>query len=310
MHPRHFLNLREVDGDVLRLIVDKAVEFKRHFEKGDAAGPAGRFLDGRYVSLLFEWPATRTRLHFETATRDLGGTVIAFFAHDMPISRGETIGDTARVLSRHSDIIMLRTSDHERLKEMAAHSESPVINGCTAFSHPFRILVEIMTYEENRGPIAGKTCVFLGDCKMNQARSWIHGAVKFGCSLRMACPPEFAPDSEEIKWARAQGADVSVVHDARAATEGADYVCTDIWVPLGQSNKEERRKVLGPYQVNSRLMALAKPDAIFMHPLAASRGDEVTNEVIDGPQSVVWTGGIENKRHLLKALFMWQLGKM
>ena len=309
MTPKHFLDLKDISASDLRWIIDKAVEFKGHFTRGDAALPSGPFLTGRYVSLVFEWPATRTRLHFETATRDLGGTAIPFYANNMPISRGETMGDTARVLSRHSDIIMLRTGDHRRLVEMAENSTSPVINGCTNYSHPFRILVEIMTYEENRGPIEGKTVVFLGDCRMNQSRSWIHGAAKLGAKLRMASPPEFAPEAEELEWARAQGAAVEVFDDAHAAVDGADYICTDIWMPFGSENREERLKLLGPFQVNSELMKRAKPDAIFMHPLAASRGDEVTDEVIDGPQSVVWTGGIENKRHLLKGLFLWQIGE-
>ena len=305
MTPRHLLDLEDIPAEELRKILTKSVEFKADFKAGDFSKPEHRLLERRYVALLFEWPATRTRLHLETATRDLGGDAIAFYARDMPLSRGESIGDTAKVLSRHCAIILHRTGDHQRLLEMAANSTVPVINGCTSYSHPFRILVEVMSYEEERQSIEGRTITYIGDCRVNYATSWIHGAVKFGAKLRMACPPELAPRKEVLEWAERSGGDIKVYHDKFAAAEGADYLLTDIWVPFGQDNREERVRMLEPFRIDASVMKVAKPDALFMHPLAANRGDEVTDEVLDGPQSITWTGGIENKRHLLKALFMW-----
>lgn len=308
MHPRHLVDLADLDPALLRRLIDHAKEFKADFVQGLPAGRAGPFLRGKYVTMVFEWPATRTKLHAEIATCDLGGTPLCFYGRDMPTSRGETIGDTTRVLSRHSDIILYRTGDHRRLLEMAEHSECPVINGCTDYSHPFRPLVEIMTYEEHRGSLAGRKVAFVGDCRMNQARSWVHAAVKFGASIVMICPDELAPDPAVLDWARAAGGDVTVSNRPEAAIEGADYVCTDIWVPMGHEDRARRLKLLEGFCIDSRMMALAAPNAVFMHPLAASRGDEVTSEVLDGPQSLVWQGGIENKRHLLKSIFAWQLG--
>lgn len=302
---RHFLDLDRFDTATLRWILDRAVAFKRDWERGDTSHPDHRLMVGKTVVLIFEWPATRTRLHFENATWDLGGHVVSFNVQDMQLSRGESVADTARTVSRNAHIIMIRTSRHETLLEFARHSDVPVINGCTNYSHPFRVLIDVMTYEENRGPIAGRKVVFLGNCTQNQATSFVHAAVRLGFTLCLSCPEGYEPRPEVMAWAKDAGGDVFVEHDPRKAMEGCDYVDTDTWIPMGTDGQEERRRAFWPYQVNRELMALAKPDALFMHPLPAYRGAEVTDDVIDGPQSVVWQGGIENKRHILKAIFKW-----
>lgn len=310
MKPRHFLDLEDIESTELRSIIEQANRFKAHFQRGHPDQPSGPFLKNRYVAMILEWPATRTKLHCEVATGDLGGTALTFYGRDMPTARGESIGDTARILSRHCDLILYRTGDHTRLLEMSRNATCPVINGMTDYSHPFRILVEIMTFEENRGTIAGKNVAFLGDCRQNQAFSWIHGSVKFGFHLTMACPPELSPRASALEWAERHERPVRITRSPEEAVQDADYVCTDIWYPMGHEDRERRRNLLSPFQVNTRLMSLARSQALFMHPLAANRGEEVTDDVIDGPQSVVWQGGIENKRHLLKSIFMWQFHMM
>jgi ornithine carbamoyltransferase len=300
---RHFLDLDRFRGDELRWLLDRSAAFKRDWINGDTSHPDHRLLVGKMVALIFEWPATRTRLHFEVAARDLGGGVISFNAQDMQLSRGESLGDTARTLSRHAHIILLRTDRHEKLLEFARHSDVPVINGCTNYSHPFRVLVDLMTFEENRGPITGRKVTFLGNCAQNHATSLMHAATRLGFPLCLACPPGADPRPEVLAWAEANGGDVCVERDSIKAVKDCAFVCTDTWMPMGTPNAEERRRAFLPYQVNAALMAAAAPDVLFMHPLPAFRGNEVTDEVIDGPQSAVWEGGIENKRHLLKAIF-------
>jgi ornithine carbamoyltransferase len=226
---------------------------------------------------------------------------------DMQLGRGETIADTARVLSRYVDAIMLRTGPHSNLTDLAAHSGIPVVNGLTDRSHPCQVMADVLTFEEHRGPIRGRTLAWVGDAN-NVAASWMHAAVRFGFSLRVACPRELPPDPAILTWVKDQGGDVSIATDPREAVQGAHGVLTDVWVSMGMSDGERRRELLRPYQVNSALMALAARDAVFMHCLPAHRGDETTAEVIDGPRSVVFDE-VENRLHAQKAILAWCLGK-
>jgi len=243
---------------------------------------------------------------FEVAMHELGGTSIMLSPADMQIGRGETIADTARVLSRYVDAIMLRTSSHGKLQELAAHATVPVINGLTNLSHPCQVMADVMTFEEKKGSIEGATVAWLGDAN-NVASSWVHGAARFGYALKLACPKKFTPPPELLAWAAGEGASVELGHDPHAAARGADCVVTDVWVSMGDGeDKKKRKNLLKPFRVDSAVMAKAKPDAIFMHCLPAHRGDEVTAEVIDGPQSVVWDEA-ENRLHVQKAILAWCL---
>jgi len=225
------------------------------------------------------------------------------------LGRGETVADTARVLSRYVDAIMLRTTKEEKLHELAEHATVPVINGLTDRTHPCQLMADVMTFEEHRGPIAGKRIAWSGDGN-NMAASWIHAAARFNFELRLACPEQLMPPPEVLAWARKEGARVSVTSDVAAAVKDADCVVTDIWVSMGdEDHVANRHNLLAPYQVNEQVMALAKPDAIFMHCLPAHRGEEVTAGVIDGPQSVVWDEA-ENRLHAQKAILCWCLGQI
>ena len=237
---------------------------------------------------------------------ELGGTSIMLSPADMQIGRGETIADTARVLSRYVDAIVLRTGTHGKLLELAAHATVPVINGLTNLSHPCQVMADVMTFEEKKGSIEGATVAWLGDAN-NVATSWVHGAARFGYALKLGCPEKFKPVPELLSWAKAEGASVKVGHDPHAAAHNADCVVTDVWVSMGDGeDKKKRKSLLKPFQVDRAVMACAKPDAIFMHCLPAHRGDEVTAEVIDGPQSVVWDEA-ENRLHAQKAILAWCL---
>ncbi len=298
--PRHFLDIRHFEPAVLRQMLDVARGFKQ------SGVPSSRPLAGRTLAMIFEKPSTRTRVSFEVAMRQLGGEVIVLQSSDTQLGRGETVADTARVLSRYVDAIMLRTDDAVKLAELAAHATVPVINGLTDKSHPCQLMADVLTFEEHRGPIAGQTVAWVGDGN-NVACSWIEAAVRFGFSLRIACPPELQPAAELVEWARAQGADITVGPDPVAAVRGSACVVTDAWVSMADSPTTNRHNLLAGYQVNARLMAEAADDAIFMHCLPAHRGEEVTAEVIDGPQSVVFDGA-ENRLHAQKGVLAWALG--
>ena len=305
MQPRHFLDIDALPRQTLRAILDIAHAMK-------AAG-RGRLPDkvkvplGAVLAMIFEQPSTRTRVSFEVAMHELGGTSIMLSPTDMQIGRGETIADTARVLSRYVDAIMLRTGSHGKLQELAAHATVPVINGLTNLSHPCQVMADVMTFEEKKGAINGATVAWLGDAN-NVATSWAHGAARFGYTLKLACPKEFKPARELLAWAKSEGAKVEEGRDPLAAARGADCVVTDVWVSMGDGeDKKKRKNLLKPFQVNRVVMAKAKPDAIFMHCLPAHRGDEVAAEVIDGPQSVVWDEA-ENRLHVQKAILAWCLG--
>ena len=296
--PRHFLDLDALDGATLRRIVALGAEAKR---RGRAPGAP---LAGRALAMVFELPSTRTRLSFELAMARLGGHAVAVGAADSQLGRGESIADTARVLSRYADAIVLRAARHDTLLAMAGAAEVPVINGLTDRSHPVQLLADVMTVEEKLGPIAGRTVAWTGDGN-NVAASWIHAAARFGFTLRLACPPAFAPAPALLDWARAEGAAVSLHGDPYAAVAGADCVVTDTWVSMGDE-PGGRRRPMAPYRVDEALMAAAGPEALFLHCLPAHRGEEVVDSVIDGPRSAVWDQA-ENRLHAQAGLLLWCL---
>jgi ornithine carbamoyltransferase len=296
--PRHFLDIDRYDTGELRDILDLGLAYKN--------GRRDRPLEGKTLAMIFEKPSTRTRVSFEVAMRQLGGDVIMLNTLDSQLGRGETVADTARVLSRYVDAIMIRTNHAQKLDDLARHATVPVINGLTDSSHPCQIMADVMTLQEKKGPLADTVVAWSGDGN-NVAVSWIHAAARFGFDLRLACPEQLPPPSEVIDWARREGAHVRLTYEPAEAVAGADCVVTDTWVSMGVEASVNRHNLLAPYRVDERLMANAKPDAIFMHCLPAKRGDEVTAGVIDGPQSVVWDEA-ENRLHVQKGILAWCLG--
>ena len=301
---RHFLDLATLDGAVLRNILTEASRLKAVRRTPAADKP----LAGKVLAMIFDKPSTRTRVSFDVAMRELGGETIALTGGEMQLGRGETIADTARVLSRYVDAIMIRALDQDLVEELAANASIPVINGLTKETHPCQIMADVMTFEEHRGPIAGRLVTWLGDSN-NVMASWVHAAARFDFRLNIATPPEFAPPVDLLGWARDNNAQAFATTDAAAAAAGADCVVTDTWVSMGDIDAERRHNLLKPYRVDSRLMAQARPDAIFMHCLPAHRGEEVTDEVIDGPQSVVFDEA-ENRLHAQKGILAWCFGEI
>jgi ornithine carbamoyltransferase len=298
--PRHFLDLDRLDTTSLRQMVDRGLAFKR----GEDDYLGQRPLRGLILALVFEKPSTRTRVSFEAGMRQLGGDVIVLTHNDTQLGRGETIADTARVLSRYVNAIMLRTNDPRKLDELAEYAAVPVINGLTDRSHPCQVMGDVMTFEEHRGSMAGRTVAWSGDGN-NVATSWIHAAHHFGFALRLACPAALAPSSEAVAWARDRGAVIALCDDPKTAARDADCIVTDVWLSMGCEDAS-RHALLAPFQVNEAVMAVARPDALFMHCLPAHRGEEVTAGVIDGPQSVVWDE-VENRMHIQKSILTWCL---
>jgi ornithine carbamoyltransferase len=298
---RHFLDLFEIPRPELRGMIAASRGMKGRRARGAAAKP----LEGRTLAMIFDKPSTRTRVSFDVAMRQLGGESIMLTGQEMQLGRGETIADTARVLSRYVDIIMVRMLDHEVLIELARHATVPVINGLTRRSHPCQVLADVMTFEEHRGPIRGKTVAWTGDAN-NVLASWMHAAERFEFELRVATPPELAPKKWLLDWRKGSGAAIKLGIDPEEAVKGAACVVTDTWVSMGDKDGARRHNLLKRYQVNGRLMARARPDALFMHCLPAHRGDEVTDEVMDGPQSVVFDEA-ENRLHAQKGILAWCL---
>ena len=299
--PRHFLELSDIDGGTLRRMLDLGVKAKR----GELAGKP---LAGRHVAMIFEKPSTRTRVSFEVGIRQLGGEVVTLAGKDTQLGRGESPADTARVLSRYVDAIILRTDRVAKIRELAEYATVPVINALTDVSHPCQLMADVMTFEEHRGPIAGQVVAWTGDGN-NVAQSFIQAAARFNFTLRVATPPELAPPAELIARARAEGADVQLLNDPFEAVRGARCVVTDTWVSMSddKASMRQRHNLLAPYQLNQRLLKAAAPDAIVMHCLPAHRGEEITDEVMDGPQSVVFDEA-ENRLHAQKGVLMWALG--
>jgi ornithine carbamoyltransferase len=301
--PRHFLDIDRLPVETLHQLIGRAIEMKRARKSGEAQATP---LVGRTLTMIFDQPSTRTRVSFDVGMQQLGGSTMMLTGTEMQIGRGETIGDTARVLSRYVDAIMIRILDHEMLYEMAESSSVPVINGMTKQSHPCQVMADLMTFEERKGPIAGKTVAWSGDTN-NVLASWMHAAQRFEFTLKVATPKEFAPREALRAWIAASGARIELGNDPRWAVDGADCVITDTWVSMGDEKEAARRlNILHPYQVNAALMGAADGEAIFLHCLPAHRGEEVTDEVIDGPQSAVWDEA-ENRMHIQKAILEWCL---
>jgi ornithine carbamoyltransferase len=296
--PLHFLDLIDIPKDELRSIIETSRAIK-----AGRRGNSEHVLAGKTLAMIFEKESTRTRVSFEVATRQLGGNPIHLTGKEMQLGRGETIADTARVLSRYVDAIMIRILDHDALAELARHASVPVINGLTRRSHPCQVMADVMTFEEHRGPIRGRTIAWSGDTN-NVLVSWMHAAERFDFCLRVATAPSFRPKKWLADWVKRSGADIVVGTSPDEAVKGADCVVTDTWVSMGDKDRELRLSKLKRYQVNARLMAKASPDAIFMHCLPAHRGEEVTDEVIDGPRSVVFDEA-ENRLHVQKGILTW-----
>ncbi len=301
---RHFLDLPELSAEDLRRVMTIAHDVKASRRKGVRS--SYQPFDGKVLAMIFDRPSTRTRVSFDVGFRELGGETIMLTGAEMQLGRGETIADTARVLSRYVDAIMIRILDHEDLRELAAHASVPVVNGLTKRTHPCQIMADVMTFEEHRGPIKGRTIAWTGDSN-NVLASWVHAAQRFDFSIRVATPPELAPGRELVDWAKANGARLTLTNDPFEAAEGADCVVTDCWVSMGDEEEARRRhNLLSRYQVNAKLMGVAVKDALFMHCLPAHRGEEVTNDVMDGPNSVVFDEA-ENRLHAQKGVMLWAL---
>jgi ornithine carbamoyltransferase len=300
---RHFLDLADIPQKELRGMIETSRAMKERLKREGRSvdGP----LAGRTLAMVFDKPSTRTRVSFDVAMRQLGGESITLTSQEMQLGRGETLADTARVLSRYVDGIMIRTLDHETVVELARNATVPVINGLTRRSHPCQVMADVMTFEEHRGPIRGKTVAWSGDTN-NVLTSWMHAAERFDFRLRVATPPELAPKKWLAAWIKSSGAAIRLGTDPEAAVKGADCVVTDTWVSMGDKNGARRHNLLKRYQVNARLLAKAKPGALFMHCLPAHRGEEVTDAVIDGPQSVVFDEA-ENRLHAQKGILAWCL---
>ena len=300
MSVRHFLTLKDCTADELQLILQRGIELKAELKnKGHHGDP----LKNRSLAMIFEKASTRTRLSFEIAMTQLGGHALFLSPRDTQLGRGEPIEDSARVISRMADAIMIRTFGHHVVETFAAHSQAPVINALTDDYHPCQLLADMQTWYEHRGPMAGKTVAWIGDGN-NMCNSYINAAMQYDFHLRIACPEGFEPKAELLAQA---GEWVELVRDAAAAARDADLVVTDVWASMGQEDEQaSRREKFLPFQVNSHVMAQARPDALFMHCLPAHRGEEVTAEVIDGPQSVVWDEA-ENRLHAQKALLLFLL---
>jgi ornithine carbamoyltransferase len=298
---RNFLDLIDIPVSELRAILDNSRAMKAALKSGRPRGEGP--LAGKILAMIFDKPSTRTRVSFDVGMRQLGGETLMLTGQEMQLGRGETIADTARVLSRYVDAIMIRTLDHDTVVELATHATIPVINGLTRRSHPCQVLADVMTFEEHCGAIKGKRIAWTGDAT-NVLTSWMHAAERFGFQLAVATPPELAPKKWVLDWVKTANADITVGTDPETAVKGADCVLTDIWVSMGEKDGERRHNLLKPYQVNARLIAKANPGAIFMHCLPAHREEEVTTEVIDGPQSVVFDEA-ENRLHAQKGILAW-----
>ncbi len=299
--PRHFLDIDRFDGDTLNGILKLGHDLKATRRSADAPKP----LEGRTLVMIFEKPSTRTRVSFQVGMQELGGQTVILTDDQSQLGRGETVADTARVLSRYADAIMIRTDDPEKLVELEEYASVPVINGLTDFSHPCQIMADIMTFEEHRGSIRNRTVAWTGDGN-NVVTSWVHAAARLGFEMRVATPDELKPSQELIDWAAGEGAKIVLTEDPNEAVSGADLVVTDTWVSMGDEDAGSRHNMLTPYRVDDALMAKADKDALFMHCLPAHRGEEVLDSVMDGPQSVVWDEA-ENRLHVQKAILAWCL---
>lgn len=304
VRPKHFIDIADLDSAALASIIAEARRRKSARQGLPQGAPDHDSpLKDRVLAMIFDKHSTRTRISFDIAMRQLGGTTMMMSGQELQLAREETIADTARVLSRYLDAVMIRLLDHEMVQDLADNASIPVINGLTKFSHPCQVLADIVTVEEKKGPIGGKTIAWSGDAN-NVLTSWVHAAARFGFRLRIATPKELAPHDTVKDWARGAGAAVEFGHDPQRAVAGADCVVTDAWVSMGDDDAVKRHNLLRAYQVNEALMARAAPDAMFLHCLPAHRGEEVTDGVIDGPPSAVFDEA-ENRLHAQKAILLW-----
>lgn len=301
METRHFLTLLDLTSDELNRLIQRAIELKAMQKRGEIYEP----MKNKVLGMVFEKSSTRTRVSFEAGAAQFGGHAIFLSPRDTQLGRGEPVEDTARVLSRMVDIIMIRTFEHEKIETFAAHSQVPVINALTDMYHPCQLLADVQAFVEHRGDIAGKTVAWIGDGN-NMCHSYINAARQFGFQLNIACPEGYEPDAEVL----AIGGDaVRIIRDPKEAASGANLVTTDVWASMGQEEEQKiREKAFADYEVNDAVMACAADDAVFMHCLPAHRGEEVSASVIDGKQSVVWDQA-ENRLHAQKALMELLLGK-
>ncbi|BBD36045.1 ornithine carbamoyltransferase [Aminobacter sp. NyZ550] len=299
---RHFTDLSALSGSDLRGILDDAAKRKARLKAGERSKP----LEGKVLAMIFDKPSTRTRISFDVGMRQLGGETIMLTGTEMQLGRSESIADTAKVLSRYVDAIMIRTTAHDRLLELTENATVPVINGLTDDTHPCQLMADILTFEEHRGPVRGKTFAWTGDGN-NVLHSLLEASARFSFNVNIAVPEGSEPEQKYIDWARANGGKVMITRSPEDAVRGVDTIVTDCWVSMGQEHRARGHNVFLPYQVNSDLMKHAKPDALFMHCLPAHRGEEVTDEVIDGPNSVVFDEA-ENRLHAQKAVLAWCLG--
>ena len=300
--PRHFLSIDDLSYAELRGMLNQAGALKARLKDGDRP----QLLKDKVLAMIFERQSTRTRVSFDVGMRQLGGETIMLSGQEMQLSREETLADTAKVMSRYVDAIMIRILSHADLLELSEAATVPVINGLTRRAHPCQIMADLMTFEEHRGDIRGAKIAWVGDSN-NVLHSWVNAAELFECELTIATPDEYSPEKDLMQDITRAGKYAKLIEDPREAVEGADLVITDTWVSMGDVDAAERRRVLKPYQVNTNLMSLANKDALFMHCLPAHRGDEVTDEVIDGPQSVVFDEA-ENRLHAQKAILCWAFG--
>ncbi len=306
---RDFLSLSDAGGDTVAAMINDAIDRKaarKDWPKGKADSDAP--LAGHTLAMIFEKNSTRTRVSFDMAMRQLGGSTIIMEAGSTQIGRGETIADTARVLSRMVDAIMIRTDDHAKIEELAHFADVPVINGLTDLSHPCQIVADLLTIVEHGHALPGLQMAWLGDGN-NVSHSMIEAAGLMKFTLRLAVPAGYEPDAGFVERARAAGGEIVITHDPIEAVRGAQVVVTDTWVSMGQAGGEAHIKALEPYQVNEALMAQAAKDAMFLHCLPAHRNEEVTDAVIDGPASAVWDEA-ENRLHAQKSVLLWSLGKL
>ncbi|MCX7864256.1 MAG: ornithine carbamoyltransferase [Novosphingobium sp.] len=307
--PRHFLDLSDAGGDAIAAMINDAMDRKRArlaYPKGKADDDAP--LAGHVLAMIFEKNSTRTRVSFDMAMRQLGGSALVMDAASMQLGRGESIADTARVLGRQVDAIMIRTDDHAKLLEMAQHAGVPVINGLTDRSHPCQILADLLTVVEHGKALPGLEVAWLGDGN-NVLNSILEAAGLMKFNVRVGTPPGYEPDCKFVDQARARGATITLTHDARTAVQDADIVVTDTWVSMGQQHVEGKLAAMAPFQVNDVLMAMARPDALFLHCLPAHKGEEVTHSVFEGAQSVVFDEA-ENRMHAQKSILRWVFGQL
>lgn len=305
----HFIDLRDIPADILRHILNTAKKWKaarRGLPKG--AIDEGAPLKDHALAMIFEKSSTRTRISFEMAMHQLGGKTVVLQGDNMQLGRGESVSDTAKVMSAYVDAVMIRANSHASVLELAEKGSIPVINALTNRSHPCQLMADMLTLEEHLGDIKGRKISWVGDGN-NVATSLIEAAVKFEFSLTLACPANLGPDAETLEWAKTEGGNISVTTNPLEAAEGAEAIITDTWVSMGDEDADFRLKTLEPYQVNTQLMAKAVPNAVFLHCLPAHRGEEVTAEVIDGVQSMIWDEA-ENRLHAQKAVIAWCLGKI